>query len=142
MDWNEFGTAALGIVMPILGAVLVWIAAQVASAVKQKWGIDIDVARLQEDLNRALLEKKHAETIHSAAKTAASAIVMRDGPDAAKSPHAIREIIKYINTQGVATDAIAALSPLPDALDRIAIRGVTEVIAELRAGRLLGTRAG
>lgn len=125
MDWTEIATILASTIitvgLPIMGAFL-----------KRKWDVEIDVAQWQANLNAQLIEAKHKDTLHSAAASGAAVVVDRLGEAAVTDPGARAEIKQAIRDGAV--DALVALSPGPDALERIAIRAITDQIGKLRKG--------
>ena len=122
MDPDHINTL-LGIVLQVVVIVATIGIAWLTKTAKTKWGIDI--------------EATHREALHSAVMTAARDIVARIGPadvvDPAKLVGPLRdEWMAHVRRS--VPDAIVALSPAPDVLDRLVVGALQKLLAE-RAAR-------
>lgn len=123
--------------LAVLTAVIVWAATQVATILKTKWNIEIDVAALRAQLAEADIDKLRQENLHSAIKTGVAQIIgdiettQSASAGEIRLPPNARAVIMGHLVQSI-PETMRALSPLPDVIDNLAIRFAKELIAQRR----------
>lgn len=133
MPWSEL----IAVILPTLSAIaiafIMWVVGQISLVLKRKWGIEIDATSLQAEMNRVLVEKNHRSALHSAIETGASAVVAERGEEALQGPGVSAQVREHVMRS--VPDAIAALSPAPDVLDRLVMSQLQKLVSAARGRR-------